>query len=259
MFQVNLDQVKEEFIKFQALKKSLTEIISPFLDSAAGDEKQSIELCQVGKFIAVLNTSIKLISRGESPDFIIEHNQLKIGVEHERILNPERVQQFQSVKKLFDDAAKEFARRNPEIKVLANIHLKSDDFSFTKSIKQLLIDEICVYILGVASNTPVEKPEFIKSVNLQKHSLVSFSYLENNFYSQDLTEDALLKAIEKKNKLAESYRQKSSIQEQWLLLVVGSLSSDSYEMARINNSSVESSFDKIFILEDFNAIVHQIK
>ena len=57
-----------------------------------------------------------------------------------------------------------------------------------------------------------------------------------------------------------SYIRNTGLKEQWLLIVIGSLSQSSYELDSIfdKNFKVESGFTRIFIMEDFKAKLFEI-
>ena len=83
---------------------------------------------------------------------------------------------------------------------------------------------------------------------------VAFSYLENNFIGEKLTNEELIKSLQNKEaKLKKYYTQNINIDEFWLVLMIGSLSSASFELKTIIFTiEPESTFDKVFLVEDFN-------
>jgi hypothetical protein len=74
-----------------------------------------------------------------------------------------------------------------------------------------------------------------------------------------LTEAALLEAIEEKNDLAQSYRDNTGIDEQWLSLVIGETGPASIELGELDfEAKIETSFARIYALEIFNNTVRRI-
>ena len=64
----------------------------------------------------------------------------------------------------------------------------------------------------------------------------------------------LKKAIMKKDLLINNYRKRTSIEKQWLLIVIGAGSPDSYELNEpLIEFEIESSFERIYLLEDFGS------
>jgi hypothetical protein len=86
------------------------------------------------------NDNIEIIEQCESPDFIISVNGMRIGFEHELILNGQNVKQIQSIKNLFNKAAKVFKDKYPDIKILANCWLNTDNFTFRQIDKKRLFN-----------------------------------------------------------------------------------------------------------------------
>jgi hypothetical protein len=92
------------------------------------------------------------------------------------------------------------------------------------------------------------------------NSIVSFSYLENNFKGRVLTIADLQNAISiKETKLQRYYRQSNSINEFWLVLMVGSLNSASFELDRNIDDRTESIFDRVYLMSDFGEEIIEIK
>jgi hypothetical protein len=164
------------------------------------------------------------------------------------------------VDKLFDDAAEVFKAKYPGLNLPANCWLNSDNFIFKKADSDKLKVEIADYIFCLHTNTfSFEKPPYINKVQLMKHSQVSFCYNSGGHVVNNLDKHSLESAILKKEPLVEKYRMKSGLKKQWLLIVIGSVSPDSYEYS-VNQFQVDisSSYDRVFLMEDFNAQVWQI-
>ena len=73
-----------------------------------------------------------------------------------------------------------------------------------------------------------------------------------------LKDDIVKKFIKKKELKVRSYREKSGIKEQWLLLVAGSLNRDSYEIKK-GFDGVRTDFDRIYLLDDFKGKYYKLK
>ena len=77
-------------------------------------------------------------------------------------------------------------------------------------------------------------------------SLFHFSYKEKNWRSEYLTKERLEKEIRKKETKLEIYKKdEKEISEYWLVLLIGSLSSASYELNENENYEMESKFDTL--------------
>ena len=192
----------------------LEEIIRPFVTEDL-TKKQSVELCQTGKFISLLGNQIKIIERRESPnknDFKISFNGEYIGLEHEQIFNSENVKNIKSVDKLFSDSALLFSEKYPDIKILANIWLNTDRLDFKKGESLVLKLEIVEYVhCHLMKDRFIKKPDFIDDIMIMNHSKVSFKYNPGGYYVNNIKPEELLRAINKKEKLLKQYQKNIGI------------------------------------------------
>jgi hypothetical protein len=253
MFQFKENNFKERlkiFIeKNDDRHNKVSSIINSFLTGSLS-EKEETEIRQVGNFIVVSGENIRLLEKREAPDFIIEQNGKKIGLEVERIFNPDVVQNIKSKKELFDKAAIKFESTFPHVKLLANFWL-DDSFTFHGSQKSSLIQEICNFIYEVSSGNAPTSPSYIKEFQIMEHSGVCFNFNAGAYFVKDLPNANLIKAIEKKEEKVAGYISNTGIDSQWLLLVSGigaeSFRIDTTEMT----NNIKSQFEHIYLLEDF--------
>ena len=250
----SLKQAKEEMDK---LGDNVNLIIRHLLNDSL-NKKEVIEICHAGKFITVLGDKIQIKKKTEAPDFIIEYNGKEIGLEVERILNPHEVQNIKSKQELFEKAAKEFESKFPSVKLLANFWLQ-DGFRFKGNQKNMLTKEIVNFIHELASGNNPPYPIYIENVDLMSHSGVSFNFNEGAYMLSDLPTANLLEAITKKEAKVENYKINSGLDSHWLLLVSG-IGSESFNIEDVElPQKIESQFEHIYLLEDFDAKVTKIK
>ena len=258
MLNIDPEELKKAISKIKENQKCLNEIIGPFLTKDLS-RNQVIELCQVGKFIWLLDPSATIVRHDDSPDFIISVNGKKIGLEHERVFNTSLVEKNKSLTKLFDDAAEVFKRRYPDVNILANIRLENDDFTFKKVETAKMKNEIADYVFSLITAKTVLKPSVIEKVHIMPHTQLAFCYNPGAYIVNDIEADELKKAVLKKEPRIDKYRMKSGIQEQWLLIVIGSASPDSFEFS--NNPfklEIQTKFGKVFLLEDISDQIWQL-
>ena len=72
-------------------RKRLSDLINPFLSESLS-RKEVIELCNLGKFILQTDNEIKILSKSESPDFLVDRSGEIVGIEIEAIFNTDFVQ-----------------------------------------------------------------------------------------------------------------------------------------------------------------------
>jgi hypothetical protein len=123
-----------------------------------------------------------------------------------------------------------------------------------------LKEEISKYVYEIiTSGQTIEKPSYIDNIRIMKHSQVSFCYNPGGYVVNNLDKESLENAILKKEPLVEKYQTNSGLQRQWLLIVIGSTSPDSFEFSDSQfKIEMNSKFEKIFLMEDFNAKAWQI-
>lgn len=254
----NIEDLKKLIQRMEKKSKNIGEIINPFITDNLSKQKR-IELCQVGKFLSLLDKSSKIIERSESPDFIISYNNCRIGLEHTIIVNKDNVSYEKSVTNLFNDAAKVFSSKHPHINIHVNVWLNENKLSFGKADSKLLKHEIADYIYSVYIGAETKKPKFIKTESIMKHSRVAFIYNSGAHCVQYLDDIRLREAIKKKERLIQEYIINSCTEKQWLLIVIGSPTPESFEYNDLSHFKIESKFDHIFLLEDFSEKLCQIK
>jgi hypothetical protein len=74
-----------------------------------------------------------------------------------------------------------------------------------------------------------------------------------------LSESILNEAIEKKEKRLQTYIENTGINEQWLVMVIGSMGKSSFQMNDKIKTEIDSGFSRIYLMEDFNAKLNRLK
>jgi len=260
VFKIDKDKLKEAIDKANLQGDSIEKKIGKILVDSTLSEHKKLELCQVGKFLTLFESqNTEILEQCESPDFIISVNDRRIGLEHELILNGQNVKQIQSIKNIFKLAAKVFKDKYPNIKVLANCWLTKDNFNFRQIDKKIIVNQIVDYIYELTQNSNINKPDFLDDVKISKHSGVSFSFNADISNIGFLDNSILSKAIMKKEALIEKYIINSGIKEQWLFLVIGQVSPDSYGLDELDFKITDSRFERIYLFEDFKSKKYRLK
>lgn len=256
----NLEEsLKEAKKRMNDFGNKLKFIINPFIDDTL-PKKEVIEVCHVGKFLVVLDKEIKLLEKAKppKPDFIIEYAGEKIGLEVERIFNLEEVQNIKSKQGLFEKAAHEFENSNPKINVMVNFWT-IEGFKFEGNDKKSLISEINSFVVEIVNGNNPVYPSFIEKADFIPHSRVNFNFNEGGYSSEDISNLTLNEAIQKKEAKFSQYKLNTGLDRQWLLLV-SDIGSDSFNIEDVElPKEIESQFEHIYLLEDFEARVTEIK
>jgi len=110
-------------------------------------------------------------------------------------------------------------------------------------------------------NNDLPENDYIENLVLMPHSKLSFDCNLGAWWQRNLNLQKLNSVIIKKESKINNYRINSGIKEQWLLVVIGSLGESSYAIESIEalKFTFETGFDKIFLLEDFQANLYEIK
>lgn len=251
---LDLNNLEDSLADFLEKDFALGQIINPVLDKFHFEKKEVIEICHIGKFLLNIDPNIKIIDkpRPPNPDFILNFNGLLIGLEHTRIVDVQKASSYYRIVNLFDIAASDFMTKYPEKHICATFKLKNDNLDFKENEKKYYIQLINNFVLAASNGDFSSQPYFIEKIRIMPNSIVSFSYLENNFTGKELSKEEMQKSIFKKEeKLQKYYSQNDQIQKFWLVLMVGSLSSISFKINDNINYRTDSIFDKVYLMEDF--------
>lgn len=252
----SLKKAREEFNNFG---NKVNVIVSPFINDTL-PRKEVLEICHVGKFLVVLDKEINLLEKAKppKPDFIIECAGEKIGLEVERVFNLEEVQNIKSKQGLFEKAAHEFENSNPNVNVMVNFWT-IEGFEFEGNDKKSLIAEINSFVFETVNGNKPVYPSFIEKADFMPHSQVNFNFNEGGYSSEDISDLTLNEAIQKKEAKFNQYKLNTGLDRQWLLLVSG-IGLDSFNIENVElPKEIESQFEHIYLLEDFEARVTEIK
>ncbi len=258
MDKIDIEKLLHDFNKE---RDELGKIILPIVEKYNLPQKELIEVCQVGKFIYKLNENLSIIEKPDPPrpDFILKNYSKLIGLEHTRIFS-ENSKKYNQIKSLFEYSEKIFAKLYPNEKVFASINIYNDSFEYKQFQKRELAESIAQYIQSLITNQEGQKPDFIENIKIMKHSNVSFNFDEKNWQSPYLTNERLNEEIKKKEAKLEIYKaNESEIDEYWLILLIGSLSSVSYQLNENEDYKNHSKFDRVYLMADFDAKIIRIK
>ncbi|SHH02811.1 hypothetical protein SAMN05421866_1873 [Chryseobacterium oranimense] len=258
MDKINIESLLHDFNKE---RDELGKIIFPIVERYNLPQKELIEVCQVGKFIYKLNENLVILDKPNppKPDFILKNHSKLIGLEHTRIFS-ENSEKYNRIRSLFEYSEKVFAKLYPNETVFASINIYNDSFEYKQSQKRELAENIAQYIQSLITNQERQKPDFIENIKLMRHSNVSFNFDEANWQGPYLTNERLNEEIKKKEAKLEIYkRNESEISEYWLILLIGSLSSVSYQLSENEDYKNDSEFDRVYLMTDFDAKIIRVK
>jgi hypothetical protein len=258
--QINKGEIKRIIESFKKENEDLGKIIYPILEKYELEKKEVLEICQIGKFVHKIDTNIRITDKPKppSPDFIIEYKNELIGLEHTQVLTEDASRYFK-IKTLLAYAEKEFEKKYPNTNVYAQISIQNDELNYKQSEKAQLAEEIVDMVHSKLQEMEFDLPEYITQIKTSKHSKVSFSYKEENWQAGYLSKERLQEEVLKKETKISKYKtSEKKLSEYWLVLLIGSLSSVSYELNESVDYTIKSEFERVYLMLDFDAKVIRI-
>jgi hypothetical protein len=241
-----------------------SDLIHQILDGINEDDQRydqlALEICHASKFICELDPSIEIVKKTEKPDFILKSKEKIIGLEHEILVDEETRKKEGSLKDLVKALEKEYRRLNPDKKLLLVVY-PMPYLTFRKSDKPRIMATMMQLIGNFIQSGLLPENDYIESLTKMPHSRLDFHCNLGAWWQKNMDSESLNKAIIKKEEKLKEYRDNSGTNEQWLLIVIGSLGESSYEvesLVTIDNSK-QTGFNKIYLLEDFRSNLYEIK
>lgn len=261
-YNFSIDQLKKTLNDFKIKSDGLSKIITPIENKYNLETKEVLEVCQIGKFVYFID-GLTIINKPQppAPDFILEKDKKIIGLEHTQIVS-KNAKKYYGALTLINKSEEIFSEKYPDTNIHATIRFKNDEIKYKLNQKSQIGENIADYIYN--SFTQKENKielDFIKDIRISNHSKVVFSYVEQNWESKHkLTNERLVSEIKKKEKKISEYNKSHfNIDELWLVLLVGSLFSESYSLEENTKYSSDSIFDRVYLMSDFNEKILRIK
>ena len=251
--QSNLDFVETS----KQLKKKITKHLIG-LDRTKKDDKQKIlEICQIGKLIATYFNEYEIIELREKPDFIISNGLASIGLEHQIIVDFESKSEEGFYENIYHKVEQNLAK-DPEISnVLVNLFLKKS-LSFKVNDKANLINELTDIVKTFIISGELITNKIVESAHKMSHTKINVNPNFGAYVQKMVTEELILDSISRKESKLKNYRN-HSIDCQWLVLVIGGTGESSYEVNQSLEISINSRFNKIYLYEDFENNLFELK
>ncbi|MCP4552843.1 MAG: hypothetical protein GY834_12560 [Bacteroidetes bacterium] len=257
MKKVTVPKHNLQTIKFK-MEKTIRKHLNGLDSYNQSDYQKQLEICQLGKLLVTYFPDFLIEEVREKPDFIISDGKKRIAIEHQTILDPVTKSYQGFYENIFHIAERDLRDESTLPNFLANCYLK-DNLSFTNSDKKMLIqlvkDTVTEYVLNDNLVENLLISEIVKIPHSKKNLNANFGA----YMVKDLDAETLIDFIAKKEDKVKSYRQNTRL-EQWLLLVTGGAAEYSFDIERpIDKLDIKSSFDKIFLMADFDNELYEIK
>jgi len=210
------------------------------------------------------------IEQIDKPDFVV-HGSKKIGIEITQIFQDQESPKGSVIRKtetfqrlLLEDTIEILRKRNFQI-CLIDIGLNLGELS--KSVKPRTIAEICAKEIcklvppkADSKNSTLtiqnfgQMPNLVDDINIWfSNSLKDFEYVESSGgVGMTLTNEKLQFLLNKKEKVLQSYEK---CDEYWLVIKEGSSIADYFPKIEIDKSTIQTSFNKVFLIRQFGSEV----
>lgn len=228
------------------------------LDRYKKDDKQKIlELCQIGKLLGTFFNDYKIIDVTEKPDFIISNGKQNVGLEHQLILDFKYKEEEGFYENICEKVEINLNNDPSFPNCLVNLYLK-DNLSFKNKDKNELIKKFTNIVKEFVLNGKLIPNEHVKNAIKMNHTQKNINVNFGAYIQQHITKDVILSYVAKKEKKILSYRQNTGL-PQWLILVIGGTGKSSLEVQDLFNIELISGFEKIYLYEDFDNNLYELK
>lgn len=221
------------------------------------NHQKIIELCHVGKFLMFFENEYKIEKLGEEPDFILTSREGRIGLEHQILVDKKSREKEGFFDNLCRLAERELKNDKTLPNFLANIYA-NPFFDGKVNNKQKLVNEICQIVKTYIQTGELLENEIIDAIFSMDHSQISLSPNLGAWWQKEIKGELIKNAVEKKEGKIYNYLNKANI-PQWLLIVIGGVGESSYIFENDFDLTIETKFNKVFILEDFSTNLYEIK
>ena len=242
-------------------KKLFDNLIDSHLKNLLPEKEKNsqkiLELCHAGKFLMFFDNKIKIDKLYEKPDFILNGKYGKIGLEHQILIDNKPKEREGFFENIFSIAETELKKNSTLPNFLVTCYpIPYVNFKINEKEK---IVKIIVRVVKEYIHTEklIENP-IIERISMTDHSEKSLNVNLGAWWVKDVTEELILKAVRKKELKISTYKENSG-ETQWLLIVIGSTGESSYNLYNPFEMKIQTEFDKVFILEDFNNRLFELK
>lgn len=221
------------------------------------DKQKLLELCQIGKMLGTYFNEFEIVSVTEKPDFIITNGEMNFGLEHELILDSES----KAIEGFYENICEKVQDRLQKIDgipaVLVNLFFKVD-LNHKIIDKNGIIESLAQLVTHFISTNELVPNDLVEDANMMKHSQIIVEANFGAFMQSAITKDLIVEHVSKKETKLPSYKLNTRL-PQWLVLVIGGLGDSSFEVNQLFDVELVTDFDKVYLYEDFNNNLFELK
>ncbi|MFN3800329.1 hypothetical protein [Belliella pelovolcani] len=228
------------------------------LDKSKKDDKQKIlELCQIGKLLATYFNDFEITQVIEKPDFIISNGKTQFGLEHELILDTKAKSEEGFYENICEKVEANLENDPSVPNVLVNLFLK-DNLSYKINDKSDLIMQLTELVKHFVLTGELSDNDIVNDAHKMKHTQKSVNPNFGAYWQKTITKDLILEHILKKESKVSVYRHNTG-SPLWLVLVIGGVGHSSFEVNELLSIQLTTDFDKVFLFEDFDNKLYELK
>jgi|GEM_PF-2963166 len=195
----------------------------------------------------------KIIDITESPDFIIEVNGEKIGLELTGIYDQEVVAQVSKREQVCNKAMGYLRRKYQEVSKLINIRFNEEQ-SINLSIREM-VPQLISYLEADMNGEKPELPVFLLSVDSKPHQGELQIVLAEMYLVKEINTKVLDELISQKEAKIEKYIENTGLHKIWLLVIIDGVSEKSaQEFTPEMLPQRKFAFDKVIVYNSFKQI-----
>jgi hypothetical protein len=248
---INFIELKER------IRQKITHHLADLDRTKKNDKQKILELCQIGKLLATYYSDFDIVDVREKPDFLISNGQTTIGLEHELILDSKSKEKEGFYQNICEKVEARLNEDSDLPNFLVNLYLK-ENISLKIQDKNSITDKFSEIVKQIVLTGEMEENDFIERAIKMKHSGKSVNPNFGAYWQKSITENLILEFIAKKESKIDFYRQ-NSVPTQWLVLIIGSNRQSSFEVNSLFNVDIQTKFDKVFLYEDFDNKLYELK
>jgi hypothetical protein len=242
---------------WDGIGRKINNYLAGLNDNKKGDKQKILELCQVGKLICSYFDNYEIVKVSEKPDFLISNGEVIIGLEHQLILDPDSKSKEGFYENIFDKVEHNLSQDETLPNFLVNLTIEKEA-DLTINNKGEIIAKATDILKHFILTGELKENGFIVSAHKMRHTRKSINANYGAHMQRTIDKELILRFLKKKEDKIESYL-KNSVPIQWLVLVIGGLGESSYEVDNEFELDLETRFDKVFLYEDFQNRLYELK
>lgn len=253
---IELNQAGE--VRQKGLMKIVGNFYEEYKDKSDRESiKKRYEITHLINYIYDSGRDIKLLSVGESPDFIVEYGDEHYGIEHTGIFDSTIVAEINIIEGILEETLEILKEKNTDLRLLINVTVDPEKIELKDRKK--LPEIISEYLQAIIDEKVIPPLSFVTNVILSPQDELQI-VLSEEYRLKDLSIESIEKTITEKENKIEKYKENCGLNKIWLLVVLEGASAKSNLSIDLENLPKRNTpFSKIIIYNFFkNEIIETL-